>query len=108
MAKLSSTADRQAATLSIFCLKDGAFQGCYALSQITAPGCVQFGRRAFAECCSLSEVSVGKDANNALAPGAQIAPFAFESCLALTTLEFEMSSDANTRALLKKLLWIGH
>ena len=58
--------------------QDGAFQGCYALGQITAPGCVQFGRRVFAECCSLSMVGPGKGANSALAPGAQIAPFAFE------------------------------
>ena len=43
---------------SVVCLKDGAFQGCYALTQITAPGCVQFGRRAFAECCSLGTVGV--------------------------------------------------
>ena len=84
---------------SVICLKDGAFQGCYALFQITAPGCAQIGRRAFAECCSLSKVGVGKNANNALAPGAQIAPFAFESCLALTTMEFDMSNDANSRAL---------
>ena len=59
----------------------------------------KFGRRAFAECCSLSMVGVGDDATNALAPGAQISPYAFESCLALTTMEFEMPSDAHTRAL---------
>ena len=84
---------------SVVCLKDGAFQGCYALTQIITPGCVQFGRRAFAECCSLSMVGVGNDAINALAPGAQILPYAFESCLASIAMEFEMSSDANTRAL---------
>ena len=39
---------------SVVCLQDGVFQGCYALRQIAAPGCVQFGRRVFAECCSLS------------------------------------------------------
>ena len=44
-------------------------------------------------------VRVGNNASNALAPGAQISPFAFESCLALTTMEFGMSSDANSRAL---------
>ena len=84
---------------SVVCLQDGAFQGCYALGQITAPECVQFGRRVFAECCSLSLVKLGKGATNALAPGAQIAPFAFESCLALTTVEFVMSQDDRTRAL---------
>ena len=83
---------------SVVCLQEGVLQGCYALGQITAPGCVQFGPRVFAECCSLSMVGPGKGANNALAPGAQIAPFAFESCLALTTIEFVMSSDDRSRA----------
>ena len=46
--------------LSVVCLQDGAFQRCYALSQITAPGCVQFGRRVFAECCSLSRIGLAR------------------------------------------------
>ena len=37
--------------------KEGAFQGCYALTQVVAPGCVNFGRRAFAECLLASAVN---------------------------------------------------
>ena len=58
--------------LSVISLEDGAFQGCYVLRQVVAPGCVQFSRRVFAECCSLSRVGIGNDteATNDLAPGA--------------------------------------
>ena len=77
---------------SVVSLQDGAFQGCYVFRQIEVPGCVQFGIRVFAECCSLSQVSPGKEACNALAPGAQIAPFESplgslpDRCLAIARL----------------------
>ena len=74
---------------SVVCLKDGAFQGCYALMDILVPGCIQFGRRVFAECCSLRHIGTNEKATNELAPGAQISPYAFESCLALSTANFE-------------------
>ena len=56
---------------SVVSLEDGAFQGCYVLREVVAPGCVQFSRRVFAECCSLSRVGVGNDeeATNVLRPG---------------------------------------
>ena len=44
---------------SVECLQDGAFQGCYALRQVSVPGCVKFGRRVFAEC-SLSMIGEGQ------------------------------------------------
>ena len=73
---------------SVISLEDGAFQGCYVLREITAPGCVQFSRRVFAECCSLSKVGIGngEDDTNVLAPGAQLGRFAFESCLTLASI----------------------
>ena len=45
---------------SVLSLEDGAFQGCYALREVVAPGCVQFSRRVFAECCSLSRIGVNR------------------------------------------------
>ena len=82
----------------IISLEDGAFQGCYVLKQVVAPGCVQFSRRVFAECCSLSRVGIGNDmeATNELAPGAQLGPFAFESCLTLTSINFVMDKTSKT------------
>ena len=84
---------------SVVCLKDGALQGCYALTQVIAPGCVQFGRRVFAECCSLGSIGVSEEAENELVPGAQISPYAFESCLALSAVTFAVSKDVFTQAL---------
>ena len=86
---------------SVISLEDGAFQGCYVLREVIAPGCVQFSRRVFAECCSLSKVGIGNDAEaiNDLAPGAQLGRFAFESCLTLTSINFVMDETNKPRAL---------
>ena len=32
---------------------DNAFRGCQLLNSVTAPGCMEFGYKAFAECSSL-------------------------------------------------------
>ena len=86
---------------SVISLEDGAFQGCYVLREVVAPGCVQFSRRVFAECCSLSEVGISNDAEatNDLAPGAQLGRFAFESCLTLTSINFVMDRTNKPRTL---------
>ena len=86
---------------SVLSLEDGAFQGCYALREVVAPGCVQFSRRVFAECCSLSRIGVSQVANdsNVLAPGAQLGRYAFESCLTLTSITFAMDQTNKARAL---------
>ena len=59
--------------------------------KILVPGCKRFGRRAFAECCSLSQIGTTENAINLLAPQAQISPYAFESCLALSQVTFEQT-----------------
>ena len=79
---------------SVVCLKDGVSQGCCALTDIMVPGCIQFGRRVFAECCSLRHIGSNDKATNELAPGAQISPYAFESCLALSHVNFEQMGES--------------
>ena len=74
---------------SVACLKDGVFQGRYALMHVLAAGCIQFGRRTFAECCSLCRILANAKATNELSQGAQVSPYAFESCLALSNVSFE-------------------
>ena len=76
---------------TVVCLQDGVFQGCYALMNVLAPGCKRYGRRAFAECCSLYQTGTTENATNLLAPQAQISPYAFESCLALSQVTFEQT-----------------
>ena len=51
---------------SVLSLEDGAFQGCYVLREVVAPGCVQYSRRVFAECCSLSKVGVSQRQTTAM------------------------------------------
>ena len=42
-------------------IADNAFRGCQLLSSVTAPGCVVFGCKAFAECISLQWVCVAEE-----------------------------------------------
>ena len=55
----------------------------------------------FAECCSLGRVGVSHETedSNTLAPGAQLGKYAFESCLTLTTITFDMDHTNKPRAL---------
>ena len=71
------------------------------LREVAAPGCVQDGRRVFAECCSLGRVGASHETedSNVLAPGAQLGKCAFESCLTLTTITFDMDQTNKPRAL---------
>ena len=59
---------------SVVSLAEGTFMGCYVLRQIAAPGCVHYGQRVFAECCSLGSVGVKRETEDSsvLAPGAQL------------------------------------
>ena len=71
------------------------------LREVTAPGCIRYGPRVFAECCSLSRVgaSHGTEDNSVLAPGAQLGKHAFESCLTLATITFDMDHTNKPRGL---------
>ena len=86
---------------SVISLAEGAFLGCYVLREVIAPGCIRYGPRVFAECCSLSRVgaSHGTEDNSVLAPGAQLGKYAFESCLTLTTITFDMDHTSQPRGL---------
>ena len=57
-------------------------------------GVSNFGRRVFAECCSLCHIGSNDKATNEFAPGAQISPYAFESCLALSHVNFEQMGES--------------
>ena len=86
---------------SVMSLAEGAFQGCYVLREVAAPGCIRYGPRVFAECCSLSRVgaSHGTEDSSVLAPGAQLGKYAFESCLTLATITFDMDHTDKPRGL---------
>ena len=83
---------------TVVCLQDGVFQRIYALRGVLAPGCKQFGRSVFEECCSLSQVGAAEDATNQLAPQAQVSPHAFERCSALRRWTLRIVHVAYPRA----------
>ena len=86
--------------LSVISLAERAFQGCYVLREVAAPGCVHYGPRVFAECCSLGRVGASHETEGSgLAPGAQQGKYAFESCLTIATITFDMDHTNKPRAL---------
>ena len=89
--KLSPTPDRQTTCYHIEC-QGRCFAKLLALITVVAPGCVNFGRRACAECCSLQYTGISEDGTNKIVPGATFAPYAFESCLALSQIELVQTS----------------
>ena len=38
---------------TVVCIEENTFRGCHLLNSITVPGCIEFGYKAFAGCCSL-------------------------------------------------------
>ena len=86
---------------SVISLAEGTFQGCHVLREMAAPGCVQYSRRVFAECCSLGRERVSHETEDSdvLAPGARQDKCAFESCLTLATITFDMDHTNKPRAL---------
>ena len=67
-------------------IQQATFQGLFALVTVVAPGCVDYGVRAFAECCALQQGGAIDNGANVLAPGATLAPYAFEKCLRLSQI----------------------
>ena len=42
-------------------IAENTFRGCQLLNSITVPGCIDFGYKAFADCCSLQWMVSGGD-----------------------------------------------
>ena len=74
---------------TVVCLRRGVFRRCYLLRAVMAPGCRQFGVKAFEACCSLTQIGATQHPGNQLAPQAQFRPRAFEKCTALRHLNME-------------------
>ena len=76
---------------TVTCLQAQVFRRCYALRQILAPGCKQFGTQVFEECCSLLQIGIANDTINQLAPQAELMPRAFRKCTALRQINLELT-----------------
>ena len=100
---------------SVVSLAEGTFMGCSVLRQVAALGCVHYGQRVFAECCSLGSVGVSAKQRTAaswhqarsladmllrvasrlqLSPLARIVRINHEHCLKAHSVEQALSSCA--------------
>ena len=64
-------------------IADNAFRDCKLLNSVLAPGCRDFGYKAFAECCSLQRVHASDGAANVFNGEANFGQYLFQGCINL-------------------------
>ena len=64
-------------------IADNAFRDCKLLNSVLAPGCRDFGYKAFAECCSLQRVYASDGAANVFNGEANFGQYLFQGCINL-------------------------
>ena len=70
---------------SVIRTADNAFRGRRLLHSITAPGCVEFGYKAFAECSSLQWVYAIEGVANQFSSSTKLGHHLFRDCINLAT-----------------------
>ena len=70
-------------------ISDNAFRDCKLLNSVLAPGCRDFGYKAFAECCSLQWVYASEGVANMFSNEAKFGQYLFQGCINLA--EFTLS-----------------
>ena len=63
-------------------ISDNVFRNCKLLNSVSAPGCRQFGYKAFAECCSLQWVYAAEGAANRFSD-TKFGHYLFQGCINL-------------------------
>ena len=66
-------------------IADNAFRGCQLLNSVTAPGCREFGYKAFAECSSLQWVFAVEGVANQFCSATKLGHYLFRDCINLAT-----------------------
>ena len=64
-------------------ISDNAFRDCKLLNSVSAPGCRDFGYKAFAECCSLQWVYASEGVANKFSNEAKFGQYLFQGCINL-------------------------
>ena len=64
-------------------ISDNAFRDCELLNSVSAPGCRDFGYKAFAECCSLQWVYASEGVANKFSNEAKFGQYLFQGCINL-------------------------
>ena len=76
-------------------ISDNAFRDCKLLNSVSAPGCRDFGYKAFAECCSLQWVYASEGGANMFSNEAKFGQYLFQGCINLA--EFTLSELPSPR-----------
>ena len=77
-------------------ISDNAFfRDCKLLNSVSAPGCRDFGYKAFAECCSLQWVYASEGVANMFSNEAKFGQYLFQGCINLA--EFTLSELPSPR-----------
>ena len=69
--------------VTVVCIADNAFRGCQLLNSVTAPGCVEFGYKAFAECSSLQWVYAAEGVANQFCSATKFGHYLSRDCMNL-------------------------
>ena len=64
-------------------ISDNVFRDCKLLNSVVAPGCLDFGYKAFAECCSLQWVYASEGIANVFNSEAKLGQYLFQGCINL-------------------------
>ena len=67
-------------------ISDNAFRDCKQLNSVSAPGCRDFGYKAFAECCSLQWVYAPEGVANKFNNEAKFGQYLFQGCINLAAV----------------------
>ena len=76
-------------------ISDCVFRDCKPLNSVSAPGCREFGHKAFAECCSLQWVYASEGVANRFSNKATLGHYLFQGCI--NRAEFTLSELPSPR-----------
>ena len=76
-------------------ISDNVFRDCKLLNSVLAPGCRDFGYKAFAECCSLQWMYASEGVANMFNSEAKFGQYLFQGCINLA--EFTLSEFPSPR-----------
>ena len=82
-------------------IADNAFRDCKLLNGVLAPGCRDFGYKAFSECCSLQRVHASGGAVNVFSGETNFGQYLFQGCINLA--EVTVSEVPSPRSELNRL-----
>ena len=76
---------------TVVSISDNVFRDCKLLNRVEAQGCLDFGYKAFAECCSLQWVHASEGAANVFNSEVKFGHYLFQGCINLAEVTLSES-----------------